>query len=626
MDYLTYLLIPNLKENNSKNFVSFCVDLNIKTNLMPSKLWLLTKLLEMCVCIVTGAYNELLSNDSYSNAKCIQLGLQSCELILGISTSSALVAIGDTCSMEEKRLKNNSLTVLLLCLYRMHLFEYLYSSLEFATKGFIQMTSDDNLSSSKTLARRESADCCVLLIMRTLDVITKYNNTVVEPFISSRIFKRWIHYFARILFTIPLIQVALSDNIKHILINWKYFDDVLVAASELDDISSISNEINTEMLYLFNSNNVSVVNTQVMNWLVLPLKHKVYNSNSSLAEGDWIWGNLSSLAQVLDSHLCATDIFNNNTVGTHHLLNDDQISLYLELLSKYICKQYLDQVLLCKPGMLWSKTSAGNNQSAEPIPFYFTQQIMCLYSQSFNGRIIDRILSDVNSFPINSATKVVSIHPSNEVNKDIEQDIKTSLESTAFNIAKRQLIQEETNRLQKLSNKVVNTATAVFKSVFSWIGLSSSSSSNNAKEQSVLPNNSGIIKSKVNLTSDNNINIRLLNALFRFWGIIFPHAVNSAMDSWGWQLLTKLAFYSTTPTDLSLDVSCNSLITKLWIIFSHYDYSILTSKSISGCIGETMFDLCVIISVLLRIMLIVMDDDEVYVKGVSHVYICIHLC
>ena len=628
-DYLKFMLIPNLVQLNMKNFVHYYLEETIRTNAKFPKLWLLTRLLALCLDIVTGMHRDLPGSAGFSPSEYVQLGFQSCELLLGIS-SIASTSTENQNAFEVNKVNSNSNMLLFFSIYRLQLLDYVYRGLAAITNGLVLVTSDEavsNRSQLKRNAQRESVDCCIALVMHIIDRIG--NLETVPCVISSRILDRWVHYFARALFTIPLIQTALSDNIKRDIINWKYFNNLLLAVSGFeggDSFASVLNEMNKELLHLFSVNNISILTTGIMNWVVFPLVNKSIYHSSSLSLGHWVWGNLSMFALILDSHLCGKIEDNNVANSYQHVLTDDQLSLYLELLSRYIKKYYVDGVLQCKPGLLLSNASSTSSayQSATAIPFYFTQQITCMHSTSFNLGLVDRILSNLNSIVTKPSDVIVPLHSSNEYSQDIAQDIKDALESTAFNIAKRQLIIEETNALQKLANKVVASTTSKFNSLLKWVGIGSSSSSSNSD---ALPFKDILVRPIRNLSPGGNLNRRLLESLLKFWGIVIPFAVNSSMDSSGWQLVTKLAFCKTTNTVLpnNNNVESDSIVAKLWLLLLQYDFNTMSSCSISKCFGSTRFDICVIILVMLRVMLIVMDDDEIYVAGVSFVFVILQL-
>ena len=713
--FLRLVLLPSLAEQNeAKNLMGVLVQ---KAGVMSNAnsatggggFWLFRGLLLLCLNAVAmlPVVSPIGGADTAAGVPTISnVGFQCVSLFLGLGSPP----------------NPNSATPLFRCvaLYHLQLFSLTENLLRVVTAPLLLVYEKEELasmtSSARAVARMGSVERLVLLLMLCVDAVGASLGATAD---ASRgvsdddpVLTVWVHRFTATVFSVPLLTHALSGHARACLLTWRHFECFLRVVCSLDadivkadlrsegnDLSWAGEEAAAEVLGKHWSCSAARVLTGGSVAAVTLVSHPSQRRlprPAMLSAAHWLFGNVCGLIQgisLLLSPRRGIDVAQHNGIAvpaqlSSNWLSNVQLERYLVALSRMLLACHIEGLWQCKPGILWTGggvgAKAGSGLTASAIPLLFYEQLLSLYAQvSFHQQLVARVLAAVCSDAqaqgrCPGASRFSNPHEamahSNNLDKRaIRMEIEEALQSTALNIARQQVLQQELNsnagwlaRSSKLAGKMSSVINSRVSSVFSgWFGNSASSSASGSSrsdkappvssggsggggdygsgsrsvassDTEKLPVGNGCVTVEVCTTSPTGT--ALIAALVGLWGLLLPHAVSAPVDSSGYKLVTTLAFATTTPTVLpeaysgqsaagNADGGCNtSLIGKLWLLLLQYDIDGLFRASEICCVGSAQglpsqahqraYALLVVILCLMRVALLATNDSELYELGV----------
>lgn len=344
-----------------------------------------------------------------------------------------------------------------------------------------------------------------------------------------------------------------------------------------------------------------------------------------VSTGQWVLGNLASLAPVVVARTLPSPTAQSrkeecfHTTGALELSADDLV-LYLDACSAWLGAFALPDILQGRSGIFWQQQ--GTNSIAVAVPSGLEEQIVSLLHPSVLGELDKRAIGPIAT-PLDAALVAPSGVDHSAAVKDqwtssfgLAEDVKDvaeALASSAYVIAHATL----TDHQEASTWFTAKWAKKVTSSISTSLGFSSVLTSSSAPKSAT---KSGLVGSGMaGILSDHPSgkaseaaeDAKLVFAVCSLWAILLPSAASAAPDSLPWKALSQLAF-------------SDPLVPRLWCFLLHHTRGDLAglAKGFSARPGEVkpaqaqQLDVLYALVSVLRMVLIVLDDSELYEDGV----------
>ena len=299
-----------------------------------------------------------------------------------------------------------------------------------------------------------------------------------------------------------------------------------------------------------------------------PCDHHVFHS------GHFILGNMAHLSHVL---------FKLSNIECKNDLTFDQIyKKYIDAVIFLVKKYYVPGVFQNVGGVVWSRDGA--ILVAAGVPYTLKLQLLNLIDKKFSEEIFKRYFN-----------YYIPFRHSKSFESDAKE-MKDSLESSSLDLARESIAE--------------SIASSSDWGISSWFSKINSSISNAFSFKSKDPSKKSSKSATTNL--DQTLKNENLSEKFKeeisvtvsFWSIIFPQAASSGLDSFSWKSISSFVFST-------------EIVVKLCALASHRD-TVHLADSFQGndnlCLEDPSM-IYLLISSLLKVLLIAIDDNELYEEG-----------
>lgn len=338
-----------------------------------------------------------------------------------------------------------------------------------------------------------------------------------------------------------------------------------------------------------------------------------------ISAGQWVLGNLAALSEPLLDRTTATK------TESSAPLDADLLRTYLLTCTAWLSAYCLPELLCGRSGIIWQRQGA--NSIAVAVPCGLEEQILTLISPRVLSELSQRIMQPITCPSDNNTSTLEAQISEWEASFVIPADLKDitqALSSSAYVVTHATLKDHQeasTWFTAKWAKKITSSITSSLG--FNSFGSSSSGSSGQAKKVEQV--NSKLSASEARASSGVEEDTQLVSALCGLWELLLPSAACSPPESLPWKALSQLAF-------------SGAVVQKLWCFLLHQqaDMDAFASSFKTTWHNDpadrkgakwrdSMRVLFCLVSVL-RMVLIVLGDSELYDDGVGLYAQRVHCC
>ena len=402
------------------------------------------------------------------------------------------------------------------------------------------------------------------------------------PAATGDIVRQFVYHIV----SVPMLTLLLTADILQAFAQWSLFHPMLVLLAEPSEVQCPSRPTTGP------------------------------SSLQVISSGQWVLGNLASLASF------AVTPSTSSVARQVEEMNREDMLLYLGACNAWLGAFAVSDILQGRSGIFWQQQ--GTNSIAVAVPSGLEEQLLSLLHPAVLTALSQRVLSSIAT-PLDAAAAVEGEDASGAVREQwtasygLAEDIKDvaeALASSAYVITHATLKDHQ----EASTWFTAKWAKKITTSISSSLGFSSVFASSSAPKVS---STKAEIDSKVSAktSSGKSPDAVLIHALCALWALLLPSAANAAPDSLPWKALSQLAFAGSVP-----------VLPRLWCFLldqcrGNIDglakslVVTVTSESSNGKAAhmQSQQHLNVLYSLVavLRMVLIVLDDSELYEAGVN---------